>query len=109
MLWAFVSHCCESSWACECSTGSPQSCCSVLRCVAVCCDVLQRVAMMETSPSLLRVKPLIVASKAGHVKVVLALLRRVAVCCGVLCCSKLQCVAMCSSQLQFVAERCSVL
>ena len=74
----------------------PKVGCSVLRCVAVCCGVLQGVAGLSS------------CARAQGV------LRCVAVCCGVLqcvavCCSVLQCVAVCCSVLQCVAVCCCVL
>jgi len=66
----------------------------VLQCVAVCCSVLQCVAVYQERSCTLVLQARIIAIY-------------VAVCCSVLqcvavCCSVLQCVAVCSSVLQRV-------
>jgi len=70
-----------------------------LRCIAVCCSVLQYVTVC--------------CSVLQCVAVCCSMLQCVAVCysvlqCVAVCCSVLQCVAVCSSVLQCVAVRCSV-
>ena len=77
-------------------------CCSVLQCVTVRCNVLQRVAVpLETCQ--------------GAYSICLYSLRLLTqlccsvVQCGAVCCSALQCVAVCFSVLQCVAVYCSVL
>jgi len=72
----------------------------VLQRVAVCCSVLQCVAMLYFSA--------IQCEEDIHSTLFVTL-----VCCSVLqcvavCCSVLQCVAVCCSALQCVAVRCSV-
>jgi len=73
----------------------------VLRCVAVCCSVMQCVTAR-------------VVSAVGDfvAQVCCGVLHCDAVCCGVLrcvavCCSVLQCEAVCCSVLQYVAMCCS--
>ena len=75
----------------------------VVQCVAVCCSVLQFVAVCTLGNTL--------QHTATHFRFVLQF---VAVCCRVLpfvavCCSVLQCVVVCCSVLQCVAVCCSVL
>ena len=69
-------------------------CCSVLQCVAVCCSVLQCVAVCCSA---------VVSNDAGSV--CCSVLQFVAGCCNVfvaVSCSMLQCVAVCCSVLQCV-------
>jgi len=73
--------------------------------VAVCCSVLQCVAVFRVA---------VCRSVSQCVAVCCSVLQCVAVCCSVLqcvtvCCSVLQCVAVCCSALQCVAVCCSVL
>ena len=75
--------------------------CSVLQCAAVCCSVLQRDAvccsvLQYEHAEVLRDAPAIYR-------------RQTCMCCSVLQCSVLQCVAVCCSVLQCVAVCCSVL
>ena len=87
----------------------------MLRCVAVCCSVLQYVAVFPK-----RAQAIQEPCKTGKrsvlqcVAVCCSALQCVAVCCSVLqcaavCCSVLQCVAVCCSVLQYVAVCYSVL
>ena len=108
-------------------------------CVAVCCSVLQCVAVLDPltclpclilcHDSFVHVPSLIhfcrcsqngslwwtlLAKKVVCVAVCCSVLQCVAVCCSVLqcvavCCSVLQCIAVCCSVLQCVAVCCSVL
>ena len=98
----------------------------MLQCVAVCCSVLQCVAVI-----LRNVKYISQFFSMKHILVCCSVLQCVAVCCSVLqcvavilrnvnyfsqffsmkhilmCCSVLQCVAVCCSVLQCVAVCCS--
>jgi len=85
----------------------------MLQCIAVCCSVLQRVAVYR-SPliawSIPKATPFaaVYCSVLQYLAVLSNALQCVAVCCSVLqcvavCCSVLQCVAMCCSVLQCIA------
>jgi len=86
----------------------------VLQCVAVCCSVLQCVAVSVGT----LITPQNASHQTSHVRcvcvcdVLWCVLQCIAVCCRVqgvtVCCSVLQCVAVCCSVLQCVAVCCSV-
>jgi len=83
----------------------------VLQGVAVCCIMLQRVAMIHAHDSEGALNLFAAAHADGQC---CSVLQCVAVCCNVLqcvavCCSVLQCVAVCCSVLSCVAVCCSVL
>ena len=77
-------------------------CCSVLQCIAVCCSCSVCCSVLQC------IKP----PKLSEVAVYCSVLQCVAVCCSVLNfqnSQKLDCVAVCCSVLQCVAVCCSVL
>jgi len=86
----------------------------VLRCVAVCCSVLQYVAVNVLCKMTRELMYMYCAAVRGSV---LQMLQCAAMCCNVLqcvavCCSVLQYVAdtaVCCSELQYAAVCCSVL
>ena len=87
-------------------------CCDVLQCVAVYCRLLFRATFSFLS--CIYVRGAVCCRVLQCVTVCCSVFQCVAVCCVVLqcvtvCCSVLQCVAVCCSVLQCAAVRCSVL
>jgi len=76
--------------------------CSVLQCVAVCCSMLQYVAVLPCVAVCCR-RLIDFALQSQHTATNCITLQRSALQCDTVCCNVLQCVAMCCSVLEHVA------